>query len=69
MHRCPCAIFPHVAGDQPLVGFDINLILAVAERECHRVKAVMDPPFFQKLPGDVGKNSGQPSDESLSGMP
>ena len=42
-------IFPHIARNQPLDGFDTYFSSAVAVRECHGTKAMVDPPIVQKL--------------------
>ena len=49
-----CAIFPDVAGNQPLDGFYTYFSSAVAVRECHGAEAVVYPPVVQKLPGGMG---------------
>ena len=43
---------------QPLDGFDTYFSSAVAVRECHRAKAMVDPPIVYKLPGSVGNKLG-----------
>ena len=47
-------IFSHIASNQSLDGFDTYFSSAIAVREGHRAKAVVDPPIVQKLPGGVG---------------
>ena len=47
-------IYSHIASNPPLDGFDTHFSSAIAVREGHRAKVVVDPPIVQKLPGGVG---------------